>query len=75
MNNCKNYIASVLTINQKLVMADKTNVPGFEDDYSYSGTSSHHEPNNPNFRTSGSKGNETVISGLESDETSLLVMR
>lgn len=51
-------------------MADKTNVPGFEDDYSYSGASSHHAPNNPNFRTSGSKGNETVISGLESDETS-----
>ena len=51
-------------------MADKTNVPGFEDDYSHSGASSHHAPNNPNFRTSGSKGNETVISGLESDETS-----
>lgn len=59
-------------------MADKTNVPGFEDDYSYSGASSrassrassHHAPNNPNFKTAGSKGNETVISGLESDESS-----
>jgi hypothetical protein len=51
-------------------MADKTNVPGFEDDYSYSGASSHQAPNNPNSRTRGSKGNETVISGLESDEAS-----
>lgn len=51
-------------------MADKTNVPGFEDDYSYSGSSSHHAPNNPNFKTSGSKGNETVISGLENDNVS-----
>lgn len=51
-------------------MAEKTNVPGFEDDYSYSGASSHHAPNNPNLKTSGSKGNETVISGLESENKS-----
>lgn len=51
-------------------MADKTNVPGFEDDNSYAGSSFHHAPNNPFSKTSGSKGNETVISGLERDNTS-----
>lgn len=51
-------------------MADKTNVPGFEDDFSYAGSSFHQTPNNPFSKTSGTKGNETVISGLESDDTS-----
>jgi len=51
-------------------MADKTNVPGFEDDYSYSGAFSRHSPNNPKFKAFGSKGNETKIPGLESDDVS-----
>lgn len=49
-------------------MADKTNVPGFEDDFSYAGSSFHKAPNNPFSKSSGSKGNETVISGLEDDK-------
>ena len=51
-------------------MADKTNVPGFEGDFSYAGSSFQQTPNNPFSKTTGTKGNETVISGLESDSTS-----
>lgn len=51
-------------------MAEKTNVPGLEDDYSYSGSSSRTSTGKPFSKSTKSSGNGTVISGLEEDKPS-----